>query len=169
MELEKLKIEKNEKSYVKNFIPLTYLDLPVELISEDGGIYMLWIKDLEDKELWYIVFINPTQILKYLRGEISARELIENGETYVGERNYENYFEIRNLIELNSAIKNKLVNKLPTYETKIKLDKTFYNEIENLIYQNLKKQQIMNDLKDIKKLNKINLPYSENSSICLAT
>ncbi|MEO0223854.1 MAG: hypothetical protein ABIL76_02020 [candidate division WOR-3 bacterium] len=133
LELEKLKIEKNGKGYVKNFIPLTYLDLPVELVSEDGSIYMLWINDLEDKELWYIVFINPTQILKYLRGEISVRDIIENGETFVGERNYENYFEIRNLIELDFAIKNKLVNKLPTYQAKIKLDKTLYNEIEYLL------------------------------------
>ena len=168
LELEKFKVEKNGKVYVKNFIPLTYLDLPVELVSDDGSIYMLWINDLEDKELWYIIFINPNQILRYLRGEISARDLIESGETYVGERSYENYFEIKNLIELNSAIKNKLVNKLPTYQAKIKLDEIFYKEIENLIYQNLKKEQITNDLKDIKKFNEINSLYLGNSSICLA-
>jgi hypothetical protein len=153
LELEKIRIKEVWKSNTKNFIPLTYLDFPVELISDDGSVYLLWIKDLENKEIWYVVFTDSKEILKYLKGEISARDLIEKGKVYVGERNYENYYEIKNLTSLEFAIKKGLVNSLPTFDAKIKLDEDFYKEIEILIYQNLKKQQVENDLKNIEKFN----------------
>ena len=150
LELEKIKIKKIGE---KNFIPLTYLDTPTELISNDGSVYLLWIKDFDNKEIWYVVFTNPNEILKYLRGEISVRELFEKSKAYVGERNYENYYEIKNLINFEFAIEKGLVNSLPTFDAKIKLDEDFYKEIEILIYQNLKKQQVENDLKNIEKFN----------------
>jgi hypothetical protein len=131
LELEKIRIEGTGD---KNFIPLTYLDTPVELVSSDGSIYLLWVKDLENKEIWYVVFTDSKEILKYLRGEISVRELFEKGKVYVGERSYKNYYEIRNLISLEIAIKRNLINKLPT-DAKIKLDEDFYEKIENLICQ----------------------------------
>ena len=137
LELEKVRIEGVWKSSTKNFIPLTYLDFPVELISDDGSVYLLWIKDLENKEIWYVVFTNSKEILKYLKGEISARDLIEKGKAYVGERNYKNYYEIKNLINLEFAIKKGLVNRLPTFDAKMKLNKDFCKEVESLICQKI--------------------------------
>ena len=134
-ELEKIKIKEIGE---KNFIPLTYLDFPVELISDEGDIYLLWIKDLKNKEIWYVVFTDPKEILKYLRGEISVRELFEKGKVYVGERNYENYYEIKNSISFEIAIKKGLVNDLPNFDAKIKLNEDFYKEIENLILKKRK-------------------------------
>ena len=136
LELEKIKIKKIGE---KNFIPLTYLDTPTELISNDGSVYLLWIKDFDNKEIWYVVFTNPNEILKYLRGEISLRELFEKSKAYVGERNYENYYEIKNLISFEIAIKKGLVNDLPNFDAKIKLNEDFYKEIENLILKKKKK------------------------------
>jgi hypothetical protein len=130
LELEKIRIKGIGE---KNFISLTYLDTPVEFISDDGSIYLLWIKNLENKEIWYVVFVDSNEVLKYLRGEISARDLIEKGEAYVGERNYENYYEIKNLVSLEIAIEGGLVNSLPTFDSKIKLDEDFCKEIERLI------------------------------------
>jgi hypothetical protein len=134
LELEKIKIKEIGE---KNFIPLTYLDTPTELISNDGSVYLLWIKDFDNKEIWYVVFTNPNEILKYLRGEISVRELFEKSKAYVGERNYENYYEIKNLTSLKFAIKKGLVNRLPTFDAKMKLNKDFCKEVESLICQKI--------------------------------
>jgi hypothetical protein len=64
---------------------------------------------------------------------------LKKGKVYVGERNYENYYEIKNLISFEIAIKKGLVNDLPNFDAKIKLNEDFYKEIENLILKKKKK------------------------------
>ncbi len=61
---------------------MTYLDLPVELIAKDGTYYLLWIRDEEGGEWWFVTKLdNPEDALAYVEGKISALEMLKNKGT----------------------------------------------------------------------------------------
>ncbi len=72
-------IVKGKTRRQKEFIPLTYLDIPVELIAKDGTYYLLWIRDEEEGEWWFATKLdNPVDALAYVKGKISALEMLKN-------------------------------------------------------------------------------------------
>ncbi|MDW8096417.1 MAG: hypothetical protein RMI51_06410, partial [Aquificaceae bacterium] len=57
------------KGQLRRFVVVSVIDLPVELVSEDGELYALWIKDEEDGELWFLVEVkNKKSLAGYLKG-----------------------------------------------------------------------------------------------------
>jgi len=114
-EPEKIKINGEEKE----FVPIDYLHFPmfpVEYVSTDKTLYLLYIDENDDGSWWYVVKTNPETIRKYLKGELCAREVIDTGTTYVGYWNWDKN-EIENLEPLEKKLKDGFLTEddLPRY------------------------------------------------------
>ncbi|MCS7262888.1 MAG: hypothetical protein NZ560_05695 [Aquificaceae bacterium] len=76
----------------RRFVVVSVIDLPVELVSEDGELYALWIKDEEDGELWFLVEVkNKKSLAGYLKGIKPIGAVFESGNISVVKRSYEDY------------------------------------------------------------------------------
>ncbi len=81
-----------EEGKICKFVVVDVLDLPIELVSSNGLYYALYIKNVEDGELWFLIEEIPPQLLAgYLRGEETIGRLFESGRTEIVKRPYENY------------------------------------------------------------------------------
>lgn len=123
------------KSFTKKFIPISFFDLPVEYISEDGNYYLLWITDDENDEgeWWYITETNVEEILKYLKGKISPRDIIDKGKTFIGFRYYNDYFSIKNLSPLEEKLNDGFLTdeEMPSYDYRLNMDEKILRDIIN--------------------------------------
>ncbi|MCS6875914.1 MAG: hypothetical protein NZM36_03535 [Aquificaceae bacterium] len=78
------------KVQLRRFVVVSVIDLPVELVSEDGELYALWIKDEEDGELWFLVEVkNKKSLAGYLKGIKPIGAVFESGSINVVKRSYE--------------------------------------------------------------------------------
>ncbi len=137
---DKIFIKFDNGEVVKNFIPISFFDLPVEYISDDGKYYLLWIDDDELGEWWYVVQTDTQEILAYLEGKISPRDILEKGKTFVGFRYSNDYYSIKNLEPLNKKLEEGFLSKdeLPSREYRLQLDRSILEKIKNEIYIPLK-------------------------------
>lgn len=145
---EEIAISFKGKKIKKKFIPLDIIDFPVELISDDGEFYMLWITDEEDGEWWYVVKTSRDTIDKYIEGEISVRDIFDNGEVFIAFRDYENYDEIKNLTPLKEKIREGFIkeDELPTYNAKFEADEETKKEIKSMMFKEIERNIMKTNL-----------------------
>ncbi len=125
----------------KEFIPLLYLDLPVELISKDGTYYLLWIRDDEKGEWWFITKLNnPADALAYVEGKISALDMLKNrGTTKIVFRSDSDYLTIKwnEGMGLEDA-QQKLNIILPTCDSYLELWDVEKSKILSILQSNIR-------------------------------
>ena len=136
---ERIVIDFGSKEVAKEFLPLDIIDYPVELVSDDGEIYMLWITDEEEGEWWYIVETSKNVINQYIEGKISVRDIFDRGKAFVAFRSYEEYDKVKNLVPLEEKIKEGFIkeDELPTYNAKFEADMEIIEEIKSKMFKDV--------------------------------
>ncbi len=147
-EKERITIKLKGFETEKDFLPLDVIDLPVELVSDDGEIYMLWITDDKEGEWWYVVETSRDIVVEYIEGKISVRDIFDKGHVYVAFRYYESYDKIQNLTPLKDKIAEGFIkeDELPTYNAKFEADAETIEEIKSLIFKQINIEEIKSDI-----------------------
>ncbi|MEJ5338950.1 MAG: hypothetical protein ACK42C_03905 [Aquificaceae bacterium] len=94
-----------EGKFAGHFVPLSVIDTPVELVSTDGSLYLLWVKSLEEGEHWFLLELEPELTAEYLRGVKPLKELFNRGVLWLCERRYDTYETVRVLEKGNGGYK----------------------------------------------------------------